>query len=185
MVMVSAFAALLYRYSGQADILIGVPVSGRNQVETESLIGFFVNTVVLRIDLSGNPRFSTLLAQVRNTMLEMLANQDVPFEKIVQELQPVRSLSYNPIFQVMFSTFQEPVRSRTFGNLLATPYVVNTASSRFDLSSALIEGTDDRWWIKLEYDHALFDDDRIARMLGHYNQLLRSLAEGAFGSEPA
>ena len=179
MLMLAAFAVLLYRYSGQTDILIGVPVAGRNQVETESLIGLFVNTVVLRVDLSGNPRFSTLLAQVRNTMLEMLANQDVPFERLVQELHPVRSLSYNPIFQVMFATFQEPIRSRSFGDLTATPYVVSTATSRFDLSSALIEGADDRWWIKLEYDNALFDDDRMTRMLGHYNMLLGSVAETA------
>lgn len=179
MLMLAAFTVLLYRYSGQTDILIGVPVAGRNQIETESLIGLFVNTVVLRIDLSGNPRFSTLLAQVRNTMLEALANQDVPFEKVVQELQPVRSLSYNPVFQVMFATFQETGRSRSFGDLTANPYVVNTATSRFDLSSALIEGADGRWWIKLEYDTALFDHDRISRMLGHYNQLLRSLADAA------
>ena len=177
MLMLAAFAVLLYRYSGQTDILIGVPVAGRDQVETEALIGLFVNTLVLRVDLAGNPRFSTLLAQVRNTMLEALANEDVPFGRLVQELQPVRSLSYHPIFQVMFATFKEPVQWRPFGDLAAIPYVVNTATSRFDLSSALIEGTEDHWWIRLEYDTALFDDDRMTRMLGHYNQLLRSLAD--------
>jgi hypothetical protein len=177
MLMVAAFKVLLYRYSGQTDILVGIPVAGRTQIETEPLIGLFVNTVVLRTDLSGNPRFSTLLAQVRDVMLEALANQDVPFERIVQELQPVRSLSYNPLFQVMFATFQEPVRTQSFGDLVATPYVVNTATSRFDLSAALIEGADGRWWIKLEYDTALFDDDRITRMLGHYELLLRHIAD--------
>jgi condensation domain-containing protein len=176
MLTLAAFGVLLYRYSGQTDILIGVPAAGRHQIETEFLIGLFVNTVVLRIDLSGNPRFSTLLVQVRNTMLEALANQDVPFERVVEELKPVRSLSHNPVFQVMFATFRESVRSRSFGDLVATPYVINTATSRFDLSSALIEGADGNWWFKLEYDTALFDDDRITRMLGHYQQLLHSIA---------
>jgi hypothetical protein len=177
MLMLTAFAVLVYRYSGQTDILIGVPAAGRNQIETEFLIGLFVNTVVLRIDLSGNPRFNTLLAQVRNTMLEALGNQDVPFERLVEELNPVRSLGYNPIFQVMFATFRESVRSRSFGDLAAAPYVINTATSRFDLSSALIEGADGGWWLKLEYDIALFDDDRIARMLAHYQELLHSIAQ--------
>lgn len=171
------FTVLLYRYSGQTDILVGIPAAGRTQIETEPLIGLFVNTVVLRTDLSGNPRFTTLLTQVRDVMLEALAIQDVPFERIVQELQPVRSLSYNPLFQVMFATFQEPVRCRSFGDLVVTPYVVNTATSRFDLSAALIEGADGRWWMKLEYDTALFDYDRITKMLGHYERLLRSIAD--------
>ncbi|MDQ2948878.1 MAG: condensation domain-containing protein, partial [Acidobacteriota bacterium] len=174
--MLTAFNVLLYRYTAEPDILIGVPVAGRNHVETESLIGLFVNTLVLRTDLSGNPRFSTLLAQVRDTMLEALANQAVPLEKIVQELQPVRSLSYNPVFQVMFATFKGAVRSRSFGDLKASPYVINTATSRLDLSAALIEGTDGHWWIQLEYSTALFDHDRILRLLGHYEQLLCSIA---------
>jgi hypothetical protein len=175
MLALAAFNVLLYRYCGQTDILIGVPAAGRNQIETESLIGLFVNTVVLRTDLSGNPKFSTLLAQVQDVLLQALANQDVPFERIVEELQPVRSLSYNPLFQVMFATFQESVRSRCFGDLIATPYIVNTATSRFDLSAALIEGAHNSSWIKIEYDTALFDYDRISRMLGHYDQLLRSI----------
>jgi non-ribosomal peptide synthetase component F len=87
----------------------------------------------------------------------------------------VRSLSYNPLFQVMFATFQESVRSRAFGDLIATPYIVNTATSRFDLSAALIEGAHNTWWINIEYDTALFDHDRISRMLGHYDQLLRRI----------
>jgi hypothetical protein len=174
--MLAAFNVLLYRYTGQTDILIGVPVAGRNQVETESLIGLFVNTLALRTDLSGNPRFSTLLAQVRDNMLAALANQDVPFERLVEELQPVRSLAYNPVFQVMFATYKGAVQSGSFGDLEASPYVVNIATSRLDLSVAVIEGRDGHWWIQFEYSTVLFDLDTIARMLGHYEQLLRNIA---------
>ena len=106
MVLLAAFKVLLYRYSGQPDLLLGVPVAGRNRVETEGLIGFFVNTLVLRDNLSGNPAFSDLLAQLRETMLGAFANPDAPFEKVVEALQPERNLSYNPIFQIMFSVTQ-------------------------------------------------------------------------------
>ena len=174
--MLAAFKVLLYRYTGQTDIRVGVPVAGRNQVETEPLIGLFVNTLVLRTDLSGNPTFSAVLAQVRNAMLEALANQDVPFDKVVEELRPARSLSHNPVFQVMFATFQAAVRSQPCGDLVASPYVVIPATSRLDLSAALVEGTGGHWWIQLEYNTLLFDHDSIGRFLGHYVQLLRCVA---------
>ena len=103
MLLLAAFKILLYRASGQPDILVGVPVAGRNPVETEGLVGFFVNTLVLRNDLFGNRPFPDLVAQVRETTLRAFANADVPFENVVEVLQPERNLSYNPIFQVMFS----------------------------------------------------------------------------------
>jgi len=177
MLLLAAFKVLLYRYSSQPDILVGIPFAGRNQLETEALIGCFVNTLVIRTDLSGNPRFSTLLAQVRNTTLEAFANTDVPFEKVVQELNPVRSLSYNPIFQIFFVMTKAAVQSHKFADLTATPYIVNAITSPFDLSLSVIEGIDDQWWIQLEYNTHLFEHHRVTSMLDDYERLLLTLAE--------
>ena len=113
-VLLASFNVLLFRYSHQEDICIGVPVAGRRLVETEALIGLFVNTLVIRADLSRNPKFRDLLAEVRDTSLEAHANQDLPFEKIVEELQPKRSLTHNPIFQVMMSAITEPLQQSRF-----------------------------------------------------------------------
>jgi hypothetical protein len=178
-VMLAAFNVLLYRYSGQTDILIGVPAACRSHVETEPLIGLFVNTLVLRTDLSGNPEFSTLLAQVSDSMLEALANQDVPIDRLTEELQPVRNLSYNPLFQVTFGAFKGAVQTKRFADLEAHPYVVNTTISAVDLSLALIEGSDEQYWIQLDYSASLFNHDRISRLLGHYEQILISAVRAA------
>src|SRR5207245_5257520 len=102
MLLLAAFKVLLYRYTRQTDILVGTPVAGRNQVQTEALIGFFINTLVLRTDLSGGPIFRQLLQRIRQTALDALANQDLPFEKLVEELRLERSLGRNPLFQLMF-----------------------------------------------------------------------------------
>ena len=106
MVMLAAFKMLLFRYTGQEDIVVGTPVAGRNRIETEGLIGFFVNTIVMRTDLSGNPTFVGLLERVRETTLEAYAHQEMPFEKIVEELAPQRDLSRTPLFQVFFNHVQ-------------------------------------------------------------------------------
>ncbi len=172
MFLLAAFKVLLYRYSGQPDVLVGVPIAGRNRVETEGLIGFFVNTLVLRDDLSGNPQFAEVLAQVRETTLGAFANADVPFETIVEALQPKRNLSYNPIFQVMFAAIKSAVRSHEFGDLTAFPYVVSISSSIFDLSMTLIEGLDQEWWAQIEYNTKLFQYGRIRQMFGDYMTLL-------------
>jgi NRPS condensation-like uncharacterized protein len=176
--MLAAFNVLLYRYTGQTDILLGVPVAGRNHVETEALIGFFVKTLVLRTDLSGNPKFMTVLEQVRDSMVQALANQDVPVERLVQELQPVRSVSYNPLFQVMFTKFRGATAPTSFGPLAASRYSVGTATTRLDLTASLIQGAEGRWCIQADYSSALFDHDRVMRLLGHYQQLLYSVANG-------
>lgn len=175
MVQLAAFKTLLYRYTRQNDVLVGVPVAGRNRVETEGLIGFFVNTLVLRDDLSGNPRFTDLISQVRETILGAFSNVDVPFEKIVEALQPERNLAYNPVFQVMFATIKSAVRSHEFGDLTAFPYVVNTEASIFDLSMTLIEDVDRQWWAQAEYATNLFKRERIVRMLSDYTSLLRAV----------
>jgi len=175
MVLLAAFKVLLYRYSGQPDLLVGVPAAGRSRVETEGVIGFFVNTLVLRDDLSGNPAFTDLLAQVRETTLGAFVNAEVPFEKVVEVLQPERSLSYNPIFQVMFSVMKAAVQSHTFGDLIAFPYVVTPSTSIFDLSTTLIEGGDGLWWAQIDYNSDLFRPERIAQMLEDYISLLQGI----------
>src|ERR1700722_10125305 len=172
MVQLAAFKVLLYRYAQQPDVVVGIPVAGRNQVETEGLIGFFVNTLVLRDDLSGNPRFLDLVAQVRETILSGFSSVDVPFEKIVEALQPERNLGYNPLFQVMFATLRSAVRSHQFGDLTAFPYVVSAETSIFDLSLTLIEDIDRKWWAKVEYNTNLFRKDRITRLLSDYAAIL-------------
>ncbi len=175
MLELAAFKILLCRYSRRHDVVVGVPVSGRNRIETEGLIGFFVNTLVTRDDLSGNPTFSKLAEQVRETMLGAFSNADVPFEKVVEILQPERSLGHNPIFQVMFATIKSAVRSQKFGNLTAAPYIVDTESSIFDLTMTVIEGIDGRWWAQIEYNLDLFSQERIVRMLDDYNALLKGI----------
>jgi thioesterase domain-containing protein len=175
MVLLAAFKALLYRYSGEPDVLVGVPVASRTQVETEALIGFFVDTLVLRDDLSSNPRFLELLSQVRETTLGAMANADIPFEKVVEALRPERSLRYNPIFQVMFSVIKSAIRSHDFGNIVTYPYVVNASTSILDLCATFIEDSDSKWWLQVDFDTGLFKAERIARTFEHYMELLRQI----------
>ncbi|MGI8771193.1 MAG: condensation domain-containing protein [Acidobacteriaceae bacterium] len=176
MVMLAAFQVLVHAYSGSEDIVLGVPVAGRGRVELESLIGFFVNTVVLRADLTGDPPFTHLLSRVRETTLEAFAHAEVPFERLVEELKPRRSMSYSPIFQVMFSTIKDG-RPPNFGPLATAPYVLSAGGSAFDLSVHLIEDATGHWWVTLEYNIALFDYDRIGKMLKHYGILLSAIAQ--------
>ncbi len=176
MLLLAAFKVLLYRYSGQPDVLVGVPVAGRNQLETEGLIGFFVDTLVLRDDLSGNPCFRNLLAEVRETTLGAFANGDVPFDKLVEVLQPERDLRYNPIFQVMFSVIKSAIRSHSFGNIAAYPYVVYPTTSIFDLSAAFVEDSDGNWWLQFDFNTDLFREERIAAMCEDFIGLLRGIA---------
>ena len=181
MVQLAAFKVLLYRYAKQNDILVGIPVAGRNHVETEGLIGFFVNTLVLRDDLSGNPRFTDLVTQVRETLMGAFSNTDVPFEKIVEVLQPERNLSFNPLFQVMFATLKSAVRSHQFGDLTAFPYVVSAETSIFDLSLTVIEDIDQKSWAQIEYNTNLFKQERISRMLSDYASVLEAAVSSPEG----
>ncbi|HET7209897.1 MAG TPA: condensation domain-containing protein [Terriglobales bacterium] len=175
MFYLAAFNLFLQRHSGQSDVLVGVPVAGRNRVETESLIGFFVNTVVLRNNLSGDPRFSCLLDEVRETTLQAFAHADVPFEKIVEAIGPERNLSYNPVFQVMFSSIRAAVQSHFFGSLTAFPYIVYTNTAILDLSVTIIEGRDGQWWVSAEYDTNLFSHERITGWLEEYKHLVQNI----------
>ena len=175
MLLLAAFKVLLYRYSGQTDVCLGVPVAGRTRLETEPLIGFFVDTLVLRDDLFGNPRFVDLLAKARETTIGALGNADVPFEKVVEMIRPERSLSFNPIFQVMFSVIKSAIRSHEFGNIVAYPYVVNASTSILDLCATFIEDSDGKWWLQIDFDTGLFKMDRMQRMFDDYMELLRQL----------
>ncbi|MBM3855389.1 MAG: AMP-binding protein, partial [Verrucomicrobia bacterium] len=173
MVLLAAFQALVHRYSGQDDLVVGTPVAGRTRAELEPLIGFFVNTLVLRADFSKRPDFRSLVRQVRQATLEALAHQDVPFEHLVQELQPERHLSHNPLFQVMFSV--QPAareRLRMEGVTLAS-VPVGTATAKFDLTLSF-EDMGDAIAGALEYSTALFDAGTIERLVGHFTILLRA-----------
>jgi len=178
MVMLAAFKTLLHGYTETNDILVGVPVAGRNHVELEDLIGFFVNTLVLRTDLSGDPRFSDLLLRVREVALDAFAHADLPFEKLVEDLNPPRTLSYSPVIQVMFSAVKAR-KSPKFGDISASPFIFRSQTSLFDLSVEFIEDASDRWWLRIEYDTSLFNYARMAKMLNDYLTLL-----GVVAAEP-
>ncbi|MGB8954343.1 MAG: amino acid adenylation domain-containing protein, partial [Tumebacillaceae bacterium] len=173
MTLLAAFKTLLYRYTGQEDILIGTPVANRKQVEIEGLIGFFVNTIIMRSRLTGEITFRQLLQQVRDVSLEAFAHQDMPFEKLVEEFHLERDLSYSPLFQVMFALQENVIERSKMSDLeLSLLPLSDTATSKFDLTFTLEETQDGlRGWV--EYSTALFDLDVIERMIVHYQTLLQ------------
>jgi amino acid adenylation domain-containing protein len=171
MVLLAGFHALLARSSGQQDLAVGSPVAGRNRVETEGLIGFFVNTLVLRGDLSGEPSFRELLARLRETALAAYLHQDVPFETLVQELAPERSLAHAPLFQVMFALQNAPVESLEIRNLRLRPVSAAGTTAKFDLTLNLQEH-DGGLSGTVEYATDLFDAATIDRLTVHYERLL-------------
>jgi amino acid adenylation domain-containing protein len=174
MTLLAAFATLLSRYSGQEDIVVGSPIAGRTRVDVEDLIGFFVNTLALRTDLSGNPTFRELLARVRAVMLGAYAHQDLPFERLVEELQPERSLGNSPLFQVMLVLQNTTQAMLTLGDLAVHPLVVAGETAKFDLTLSLTEKTEGLR-ASLEYSTELFDAGTIERLLGHYRVLLEGV----------
>ncbi|HWW74832.1 MAG TPA: condensation domain-containing protein, partial [Pyrinomonadaceae bacterium] len=171
MTLLAAFAALLYRYTGQRDILIGSPVSSRGRIETEGLIGLFVNTLVLRTELSGRLSFRELLKRVRETALDAYANQDVPFEKLVEELQPDRDMSHTPLFQVMFALRRSSEHALELPGLSLTRFEVDSGTTKADLALQL-EETAEGLTGYFEYSSEVFEAGRIARMVGHFLTLL-------------
>jgi thioesterase domain-containing protein len=179
MMSAAVFQVLIWTYGTRKDVLIGVPVSGRTIVETEPLIGLFVNTVVLRTTVMESQQFVQLLSQVRDRLLDALSNQSVPFDLVVEAVQARRSPTHNPLFQIMFATFRAAVRSRSFGDLTAVPFVIECQASRFDLSVNIIEGIENTWWVHAEYSTELFEHARISHLLEMYVLLLRgTLADG-------
>ncbi len=174
MVLLAAFNILLSRYSGQDDHCVGTPVANRNRLEIEGLIGFFVNTLVLRTDLSGNPTFRELLGRVKEVCLGAQAHQDLPFEKLVEELSPVRDMSHNPLFQVMLALQNTPETALEIDGLTITPEVMEVGTSKFDLDLEITEG-DQGLEIQYSYNTDLFDRSTIERFAEHYGILLESI----------
>ena len=177
MLLLASFQALLYRYSGQADIRVGVPIANRNRVETERLIGFFVNTQVLKADLDGRMGFDELLAQARQRALEAQAHQDLPFEQLVEALQPERSLSHNPLFQVLFN-YQSEARGNgqafRFDELQMESVQFDSRTAQFDLTLDLTD-EEQRFCAVFDYATDLFDASTVERLAGHWRNLLRGI----------
>ncbi|HLC40230.1 MAG TPA: condensation domain-containing protein, partial [Methylomirabilota bacterium] len=174
MTLCAAFQTLLSRYTGQTDIAVGSPIANRNRTEIEGLIGFFVNTLVLRADLSGDPTFRELLGRVREVCLGAYTQQDLPFEKLVEELAPERTLSHTPLLQTMFVLQNVPKRAVELPGLQLTLSGVKTGTARFDLTAELIEEGEGLSCV-FEYSTDLFDAPRIGRMLEHFHTLLKSI----------
>ena len=193
MTMLAAFKTLLYHYAQQEDIVVGSPIANRNRSEIEALIGFFVNSLVLRTDLSGNPTFRELLNRVKEVALGAYAHQDLPFEKLVEELHPDRALNQNPLFQVAFALQNAPGNRLELPELTLSPQQLDVGTARFDLEFHLWERSPDssgsnqspsnKLWVDSSegisgmviYSADLFDEATITRLIGHFQALLESI----------
>nr|QEO74622.1 Beta-ketoacyl synthase [uncultured bacterium] len=175
MTLLAAFKVLLSRYTGETDILVGSVIANRNRVEIEPLIGFFVNTMILRTDLSGDPTFGELLARVRETALGAYAHQDLPFEQLVEELQPRRDMSHAPFFQVAFVLQNAPLPALEAAGLEVSLLEVQSETAKYDVM-LLVEETERGLRINVEYNTDLFDADRLDRLVGHYQSILEDAA---------
>jgi amino acid adenylation domain-containing protein len=176
MTLLAAFQTLLHRYSGQDEILVGSPIANRTHSKMENLIGFFVNTLVMKADFSDNPSFSDLLRQVRETALGAYAHQDMPFEKLVEEIQPQRDLSHSPLFQVAFALQNAPTREvMKLPDLTLCAVSSESGVAKFDLTLTMIETSEDIVG-SLEYNTDLFEKATILRMINHFTALLEGIA---------
>jgi hypothetical protein len=176
MTLLAAFQTLLYRYTGQTDISVGSPIANRNRAEIEGLIGFFVNTLVLRTRLNGERSFRELLREVREITLRAYDYQDVPFERLVEELQPERSLSHTPLFDVMFVLQNAPLESKELADIQIKPFDFEEKTAKFDLTLSMFEAGD-RIGGSLEYNADLFKQSTIERMVNHFSRLLVAIVE--------
>ncbi|MCC5601602.1 non-ribosomal peptide synthetase [Nostoc favosum] len=174
MTLLAAFQTLLWRYTGQEDIVVGSPIANRNRAEIEGLIGFFVNILVLRTNLAGNPSFEELLKRLREVALCGFAHQDLPFELLVEQLQPERDLSHTPLFQVMFVLQNAPMSALELPDLTLSPLETNSDTANFDLNLHIIE-TESGLVGSLEYSTDLFEETSIHRMVEHLQTLLEGI----------
>ncbi|SDX33170.1 amino acid adenylation domain-containing protein [Marininema mesophilum] len=172
--LLAAFNTLLYRYSGQEDIIVGTPISGRNRSEVEGLIGFFVNTLPIRSDLSGDPSFQQLVERVKSTFSGAYEHQDLPFERIVAEVNPERDASQSPLFRVMFALQNAPMPPMKLPHLSLEPVDIYNNSAKFDLFFSLTEETDGLACM-IEYSTELFEEETIQRMIQHYEVILEAV----------
>ena len=175
MTLLAAFQALLARWSGQRDVVVGSPIAGRHHGEAEEIAGFFVNTLPLRARLEDNPTFRALLAQVRRATLDAYAHQDLPFERMVEELRVERSLSHGPVFQVLFGLQNTPPAPLSLPGVRAEELPIDPRAARFDLSVELRE-TGGRVAGGIEYDADLFDAATVERLTAHFHRLLEAVA---------
>ena len=173
--LLAAYKVLLHRYTGSTDIAVGSPIAGRTRAETEPLIGVFINSLIFRDDLSGDPSFDRLLRQVRDTALEAVANQDLPFEHLVRELRPERDAGRNPLFQVNYThqrSFSQPIH---FAGIEMIPLPSSSPGAIFDLNFFTAERADG-WSVTCDYSSDLFEPATARRMLGHFKRLLEDVA---------
>ena len=173
-ILLAGFQTLLYYYTRQSDIVVGLPIANRNHPHLEELIGFFINTLVLRTDLSGNPTFRELLGRVREITLGAYAHQDLPFDLLVEGLQSERNLSYNPLFQVMFMFQNAPMQSVELPGLTLQPQQIDNGTSKFDLKFSLWKSQEGINGL-IEYKTDLFDATTIIQMTKHFEILLRHI----------
>ncbi|HZF11552.1 MAG TPA: amino acid adenylation domain-containing protein, partial [Thermoanaerobaculia bacterium] len=175
MTLAAAFATLLNRHSGQDDVVVGSPIANRNRRETEGVVGFFVNLVVLRLDLGGNPRFQALVSRARETLAGAYAHQDLPFEKLVEALEPVRDPMYTPLFQTLLTLQNAPLRFDLAG-LELSRIEIEGAAAKYDFSLELLEseeGIGCYWW----YSTEVLDPTTVARLARHFAALLAAVVE--------
>ncbi|HKP51514.1 MAG TPA: amino acid adenylation domain-containing protein [Chloroflexia bacterium] len=174
MTLLAAFGALLHRYTGQSDIVIGSPIAGRTRPEVEGLIGLFANTLVMRLDVGGNPTFREALSRVREVALGAYDHQELPFERLVEELHPERNMSYHPLFQVMFVLQNAPLPPLDVAGLTLSYLDVHRGASAFDITLMMAD-TGEGLEAFIEYNTDLFDSGTIGRMLGHFQTLLKGI----------
>jgi natural product biosynthesis luciferase-like monooxygenase protein/amino acid adenylation domain-containing protein len=174
MTLLAGFAQLLGRYSGQHDFVVGTPVANRNRPELEEVVGCFVNIVLLRVDLAGAPSVSELIARLREVCLDAFAHQELPFDRLVEDLQPARDLGRNPLFQVMFALHNAPERPLELGTLGVRALAVDPGAAKVDLALQLQE-TPQGLSASFEYATDLFDQATIARMAAHWRVLLEEM----------
>ena len=174
MLYLAAFSTLLHRYTGQDDIVVGSPIANRPRTETEGVIGYFANTLVLRSDLSGNPTFKELLGRTRQTALSTFSHQEMPFERLVEELNPPRDASRNPLFQVAMAMQNTPRDEIVLPGLVMERAERDDHTAKFDLSLSILKArTEPR--LVLEYCTDLFDASTIQRLLAHFQTLLEGV----------
>ncbi|HEX7334998.1 MAG TPA: amino acid adenylation domain-containing protein [Pyrinomonadaceae bacterium] len=176
MTLLAAFKILLWRYSGQSDVVVGTPIADRNQLAIEGLMGLFVNTLVLRTSLSGNPSFRELLGRVREVTLGAYAHRDLPFEKLVEELQPERDMNRSPLFQVLFTVQNAAAETLQLPGLEASEITADDETAKFDLTLGLVRMEGELHGL-LQYNTDLFEATTVERIAGHFQSLLATIAK--------
>ncbi len=175
MTLLTAFAALVSRYSGQEDFCLGTPIANRERAEIQELIGYFVNTLTMRFDFSGDPTFRQMLKRTREVALQAFAHQDLPFEMLVDDLHPDRNVSYSPVFQVMFGLQGRPIDDLSLADLQINLIEIENETAKFDLL-LMMEGDESNLRGNFEYNTDLFEAPTIVRLISHFKTLLQEIA---------